>query len=230
MQPKSSSLVSRLGLAWLFCLALLATPLMAAELQPEKDFRVITPPLPLVTVTSKDGANQKTPKATIEVTELFWYGCSHCFDFEPVISEWVKTLPPDVRFRRQPAIFPSNKWVPAARLFFTLEAMNLLDGLHTDIFNVIHLDRARLDDEKTLFAWIATKSIDVIKFKAIWNSAAIQTRVQEAKEISLKSGATGVPGVIVQGRYLAISNGNYGELLQVVDQLIARVRAESSPK
>jgi len=199
-------------------LVLGVTPVMGAELQADKDYRVINPPLAV------DGKGQ------IEVTEFFWYGCTHCFDFEPVISVWVKGLPADVSFRREPAIFPNNKWVPGARLYYTLEAMNVLEKHHSDVFAAIHLDRARLDNEKTLQTWIGGRGIDIRKFNEHWNSPAIQARVQGAKEASLKAGVTGVPGVMVQGRYLAISHGNYEDLLKVVDQLIDRVRTETRKK
>lgn len=201
-----AAVLATLGL----CLALGAG---AAELKQDRDFRVINPPL-------------AADKNKIEVTEFFWYGCPHCFDFEPVLAAWVKKLPADVSFRRVPTIFPNNKWMPGARLYYTLEALNLQEKLHTDVFTSIHLGRQRLDDEKVLFEWVERKGIDPKKFSEAWSSFGVQSRVQQARELTQSARLSGVPAMVVQGRYQAITAGNYGELIAVVEALVARVRAE----
>ncbi|MCX7148193.1 MAG: thiol:disulfide interchange protein DsbA/DsbL [Rhodocyclales bacterium] len=196
------------------CLALGAG---AVELKQDRDFRLINPPL--ATDTNK-----------IEVTEFFWYGCPHCFDFEPTLAAWVKKLPADVSFRRVPAINSSNKWTPGARLYYTLEAMNLLEKLHTDVFTAIHVERQRFDDEKILLEWVAKKGIDPKKFGETWASFGVQSRVQQARKLSQSASLTGVPAVVVHGRYQAITEGNYEDLIAVVEALVARVRAEGGKR
>lgn len=203
-----AAILAALGL----CLALGAA---AAELKDGRDFRLISPPL-------------AADKSKIEVTEFFWYGCPHCFDFEPVLAAWVRKLPADVVFRRVPAIFPNNKWMPGARLFYTLEAMNLVEKLHADVFNAIHVERQRLDEEKVLFDWIAGKGVDPKKFSETWSSFGVQARAQQARELTQAAGLSGVPSVMVHGRYLALTPGNYDELIANIEQLVARVRAESA--
>ena len=59
----------------------------------------------------------------IEVLELFWYGCPHCYYLEPVIKPWVATLPEGVVFRRMPAVFGNPLWALHARAFYTAEAL-----------------------------------------------------------------------------------------------------------
>lgn len=189
----------------------------AAELQEGRDFRLINPPL-------------AADKNKIEVTEFFWYGCPHCFDFEPVLAPWVKKLPADVSFRRVPAIFPNNKWSPGARLYYTLEAMNLLGQLHSEAFAAIHVERLRLDDEKLALEWVAKKGVEAKKFSDTWSSFGVQSRIQQARDITQSAGLSGVPAVMVHGRYLALTNGSYAELLVVVDQLIERARSEAGRK
>lgn len=189
----------------------------AAELKEGRDFRQINPSLP-------------APEDRIEVTEFFWYGCGHCFDFEPVLAAWVRKLPSDVSFRRVPTVSPSNKWTPAAQLYYTLEALDLVGKLHGDVFNAIHVDRLRLGDEKVLFEWVATKGVDRKKFSDAWNSPGVQSRIQQARELSERSGLTGVPAVMVQGRYLALTAGDYAELLGNIEQLIERARAGTGGK
>ena len=189
----------------------------AAELKEGRDFRLIDPSLP-------------APKDRIEVTEFFWYGCPHCFDFEPELAAWVNKLPADVSFRRVPVVPASNKWTSAAQLYYTLEALDLVGKLHGDVFNAMHLDRLHLDNEKVLFEWVATKGVDAKKFSDTWNSPGVQSRIQQARELSQRSGLTGVPAVMVQGRYLALTAGNYEELLGNIGQLIERVRAGTGGK
>ncbi len=186
----------------------------AAELQEGQDFRLVSPPL-------------TAPKDTIEVTEFFWYGCPHCFDFEPELAAWVRKLPAGVSFRRVPALFPGDRWLPGARLYFTLEAMDLVEKLHGEVFNAIHVDRQRLDDEKTLFEWVAKMGIDTKKFSATWSSPGVLSRLDAARELGPAAGLTGVPAVLVHGRYLALTRGNYEEMLATIDQLVARVRLET---
>jgi thiol:disulfide interchange protein DsbA len=189
----------------------------AAELKEGIDFRVINPPL-------------AADKNRIEVTEFFWYGCPHCFDFEPVLATWVKKLPADVSFRRVPAIVPNNRWTPGARLYYTLEAMNLLEKMHGEVFSGMHVERQRLDDEKIMFDWAVKKGVDAKRFGETWTSFGVQTRVQQARELTMAAGLTGVPAVMVHGRYLALTPGDYDQLLANIDQLIARVRTEAGRK
>lgn len=195
----------------------LAPVVDAAELKEGQDFRVIRPPL-------------MADKNRIEVTEFFWYGCPHCFDFEPVLADWVKKLPADVVFRRMPTIFPNNKWAPGARIYYTLEAMNLLDKFHSDVFNAIHVERQRLEDEKVLFEWVAKKGIDARQFSEAWSSFGVQSQLQQARRTTLAAGVTGVPSVMVHGRFLALTPGNYGEMLANIESLIAQVRVDAGKK
>lgn len=185
----------------------------AAELKEGRDFERISPPL-------------AADRTKIEVTEFFWYGCPHCFDFEPVLGAWLKKLPADATFRRVPAIFPNPKWPFAARLFYTLEAMNLVPRLHDDVFNAIHLDRRRLFEEKVVFEWVAKKGVDMKKFGEAWVSPGVRSQVEQARELTLGAGVLGVPALMVDGRYMALSAANQGDMLATVNQLIARVRAE----
>ena len=117
--------------------------------------------------------------------------------------------------------------MPGAKLFYTLEAMGLTEQLHAKAFSAIHQERLRLDDDFVLLDWIAKQGVDKNKFKEVYLSFAVNARVQQARELTAASGISGVPAVIVQGRYQAMSRGNYEDLLKVIDQLIARARSES---
>jgi thiol:disulfide interchange protein DsbA len=193
------------------CLALAAG---AADLQEGRDFRVINPPLTV-------------PSDRIEVTEFFWYGCPHCFDLEPPLAAWAASLPAGVSFRRVPAIPANDKWLPGARLYYTLEAMGLADKLHFEVFAAIHVGRQRLDDEKSIFEWAAKRGLDSQQFAAAWSSPGVQSRVRQSRLLGAAAGLTGVPAVMVHGRYLVLARGSHEELLANIDSLVARVRAET---
>lgn len=188
----------------------------AGELQPGRDFR-------------QTELSPATPgKSRIEVTEFFWYGCPHCAELEPLLTRWVAGLPADVHFRRVPAVL-SGKWVSGARLYYTLEALHLVATVHPDVFTAIHRDRLRLlDDEDALFAWAASEGIDRQRFAAAWNAAGLQDRVREAHRLAQTAGIGGVPALIIDGRYQALTDGSYSDLLQRADQLIARARHEAA--
>ena len=108
--------------------------------------------------------------------------------------------------------------------------MNLLEKMHDEIFNAIHVDRERLDDEKVLLAWATKKGVDAKQFSETWSSFGVQSRLQQARGLTLAAGVTGVPSVMVQGRYMALTAGNYQDLLAVVDQLVLRARGEAGRK
>ncbi len=189
----------------------------AAELIKGKDYPSISPPL-------------ATDNSRIEVTEFFWYGCPHCFDFEPVLGSWLKKLPPDVSFRRVPAIFPNNQWAPAASLYYSLEAMGLLEQLHDDVFKATHIERKRLSNEKILHEWLAAKGVDIKKFRETWSSFGVKSRVAQARRLTLASGMTGVPSLMVNGMYLALPQPKHEDMVATVDQIVERIRAESGRK
>ncbi len=208
-------MIRRIGIALLLsCACLMAG---AADLKPGQDYRDIDPPL-------------APDRNKVEVTEFFWYGCPHCFNLESVIPRWAGKLPPSVNFRRVPVVFPDGKWTPGARLYYTLEAMNLLERLHADVFFAIHVERKRLHDQKTLFEWVAGKGVDAKAFAEAWGSFGVHSRVQQARELTTRAGLNGVPAMVVDGRYQAITPEKYEDLLTLVDRLIDRARAERGGK
>lgn len=185
----------------------------AGELRADRDFRLIEPPLAAPDASS------------IDVIEFFWYGCPHCADLEPPLATWGRTLPRDVRLRRVPAIFHA-KWISGARLYYTLETLHLAAALHGEVFAAIHGERLRLlDDEAALTAWAEQQGIARSDFLAAWNSFTVQTRIREAQRLTQAAGIRGVPALVVAGRYHALSEGSYRDLLRRTEQLIARSRA-----
>jgi len=167
----------------------------------------------------------------IEVIEFFWYGCSHCFDLEPFLKKWKATLPKDVEFRLIPAV-PTERWMPNARTFYTLEAMGLLEKLHGEVFDAIHIDRVNLNDERIQLDWMAKKGVDRAKFAEAWKSFSVQSKTKRAIQQTQAYDITGVPTLVVDGKYVTSVSmtGSPEGLMKTLDELIAKARAERPKK
>ncbi|MBS1137257.1 MAG: disulfide bond formation protein DsbA [Proteobacteria bacterium] len=167
----------------------------------------------------------------IEVTEFFWYGCPHCFDLEPLIGKWLKTLPKDVEFRRVPAIFRES-WVPGAKTYYALDSLGQLQRLHGEVFDATHVGRANLSEEAGLFDWMASKGIDRKKFVEAYNSFNVQTKVKRAEQLTRQSKIQGVPALIIDGKYMTSGSltGSHEAMLAATDELIQKARSERKKK
>lgn len=157
----------------------------------------------------------------IEIIEFFWYGCPHCYSFEPVLSEWLKTLPDNVEFIRQPAIF-SSLWGKHAKAYFVAEALGVVDKVHTDFFDAIQNKKEKLKTEDQLATFFVAHGVDETKFRDTFNSFLIDTKVRQAKAMAPRYGITGVPAIIINGKYktngpLAKSQEN---MIEVMNRLI----------
>ena len=161
----------------------------------------------------------------IEVVEMFWYGCPHCYQFEPLIKQWKGSLPADVSFVRVPAIF-NDKWALHARAFYTAEALGVLDKIHQPLFDAMHKDKKRLDDQARLAEFFASFGISKDSFNSTFYSFAVNSKVNWAKHLTESYKIDGVPTMIVQGKYRTSASlaGSHKEALQVVDDLVAKER------
>ncbi|MCU1725482.1 thiol:disulfide interchange protein DsbA [Pseudomonas sp. 7P_10.2_Bac1] len=162
----------------------------------------------------------------IEVVELFWYGCPHCYAFEPTINPWVEKLPSDVHFVRIPAMF-GGPWDAHGQLFLTLEAMGVEHKVHAAVFNAIQKEGKRLTDKNDMADFVATQGVDKEKFLQTFDSFAIKGQIVKARELAKKYEVSGVPTLIVNGKYrfdLGTAGGPE-QALNVADQLIAKERA-----
>ncbi|UVJ44118.1 thiol:disulfide interchange protein DsbA/DsbL [Pseudomonas sp. LS1212] len=161
----------------------------------------------------------------IEVVELFWYGCPHCYAFEPTINPWVDKLPADVKFVRIPAMF-GGIWNVHGQLFLTLEAMGVESKVHKAVFEAVHAGK-KLATPEEMAEFLAGEGIDKDKFLSTYNSFAVAGKVKDAKEKAAKYDVKGVPAMVVNGKYrfdLGTAGGPEGAL-SVADQLIAKERA-----
>ncbi len=157
----------------------------------------------------------------IEVTEYFSYGCNHCYQFEPILAAWVATLPEDVTFTRTPAMW-NQGYTLLAQTYYTLLAMDLLDKMHLEIFNAIHLKRRNIRSPEDMAEFLSELGVDPLAFVKVFNSFGVTSSLRMADARGRAYRATGVPTLIVQGKYRieAGSAGSTQEMLKVAEYLI----------
>jgi protein dithiol oxidoreductase (disulfide-forming) len=162
----------------------------------------------------------------IEVLEFYAYGCIHCANLDPQISQWKKSLPPDVTFRAIPSGLLMG--VNDANLFYTLEAMGQIDRLHGKIFDALHNERAMLGHRPTLLKWLEKNGVDVKKYEETEKSFTVQTRAQRARAMygQYKIGST--PTLVVQGRFAVTAAVGSPPLLTTVDRLVNEIRQQNA--
>ena len=117
-------------------------------------------------------------------------------------------------------------WLPGARLYYTLEALGRLETLHGAVFAAIHKDRLRLNGESAMREWAITQGIAGDAFSAAWHGFGTEAKVLEAQRLARQAGIAGVPALVVDGRYLVLTGGTYGDLLHRAERLIAHAREE----
>ncbi len=160
--------------------------------------------------------------APVEVVEFFWYGCPHCYQFEPHLHGWMKNKPDDVQFVRMPATF--NKLAKYhAEVFYALDLMGESERLMTPIFEEIHKKRNRLENDAAVKAFLKQQGFDEKQldgFSKAMKSFAVQTKVRQAASLFRKYGLRGVPSVVVSGRYRSGEVKNYAELVAVTDHMV----------
>ena len=198
----------RRSLAIALSLAPLALAWRGAFAQRNGAYNELNPPQPV----EADGK--------IEVLEFFWYGCIHCYNLEPKLDTWLKTKPADVAFRRVPAVL-SDRWGHDAAVFYTFEALGVLDKLHRPFFDAIHRDRLRSDNMPALNAWLEKNGVDPKKFDAAARSFGVQSKVKRAIRLTSDYKIEGTPAMAVHGRYTV---GASDAMLDTVNQLVATVR------
>ena len=186
---------------------------------PNGEYTVLKDPFPI-----------ETP-GKIEVAEFFWYGCIHCYNLEPVLETWVPKLAPDVQFRRIPAVF-NPRWAHDAAIFYSFEAMGVLDKLHRPFFDSVHKDRLKSDDPAALNEWLAKHGVDAKKFEATMKSFGVQSKVKRANQITGVAQIDGTPALAVQGRFtISAEQGKTREgMLANADRLIAAIRKSAPGK
>jgi len=210
----------------LFCIALLGLAAgassFAAEPQPGSQYTALPSPQPT------DSGKK------VEVIEFFAYYCPHCYAFEPQLANWVRQQGDNIVFKRV-HVSAGARVLPQQRLFFTLEAMGLLEQYHQKVFDAMHVQHLRLASDEEVFDWVAKNGIDRAKFLETWRSFGMPAKLRRADAMMDSYAVDRWPMIVVDGRWVTSPSQALAEApeaqrqqaaLQVMDGLVAKAKAD----
>lgn len=157
----------------------------------------------------------------IEILEFFWYGCPHCFSFEPTLKKWRKELPANVTFTRVPA--PLNpRWMPHTKTYYTLQIMGEGEKHHEAIFSAMHVKKMKLGNKADIADFLASQGVNKETFLATFDSFAVEMRAKQAMQLGQQYKVSGVPMLSVNGKYTVSASqaGSYTGIVNVSNYLI----------
>ena len=174
-------------------------------------YEIINPPLPT------------HDPAKVEVIEFFWYGCPHCYDFEPVLNKWKEKLPKNVEFIRIPAAF-NETWAKHAKAYYTAEALGVVDKIHADFFDEVQKKGNPLETEEQLAKFFVAHGVKEADFHEAYNSFVVDAKMRQAPALAARYGLTGVPAIIINGKYKTNGKiaGSHEKMIEVMNQLIEK--------
>ena len=189
-----------------FCFIFLTTSSIA-EYKFGRDYGSLSRPLPI----KKDGI--------VDVVEVFWYGCGHCYNLEPVVENWAKKQDSGVNFKKMPVTWSSAHQLHA-KLFYTIEALGIGDKAHTAVFTAIHKEANYLASEDAILSFLEKLGVERSKTLKYMNSFSVKQKVKRAVELSRQFKVTAVPMIFVDGLYRIEAKRSHSEMLKVVDHVI----------
>ena len=178
-----------------------------ANYQLGRDYGSLSRPLPV----KQDGV--------VDVIEIFWYGCGHCFNLAPVVSKWAKEKDSSVNFQKMPVT-----WGPVhqlhAKLFYTIEALGIGENGHSAVFTAIHKEGNFLASEAAIIDFLEKLGINKSETTKYMNSFSVRQKVKRAIEITKQFKVTATPMMFVDGKYRIEAKGGSSKMLKVVDHVI----------
>lgn len=199
-------LINKISLLLLLSFSL---SLQAASFSEGKHFSKIASPI----------ATQTGDK--VEILEFFWYGCPHCFSFEPTLQKWKKSLPSNVTFIRMPS--PLNpRWMVHTKAFYTLQSMGEGENHHQAIFSAMHVKKQKLFSKSAIADFLEQRGVNKQQFLSTFDSFAVEMRARQALQLGQQYQLSGVPMLTINGKYTisAEQAGSYQGMVNVANYLI----------
>lgn len=159
----------------------------------------------------------------VEVLEVFWYGCGHCFALDPSLETWrTKHKPAYVEFVRVPAMWNDTLRMHA-RIFYTADLLGKLEELHTPIFQEIQTKGNPLNTVESITAFFRSKGVSTDEFQKAFSSFAVESKLQRADFLNRRYRIESVPTIIVNGKYKTDVGmaGDEARLFQLISELVA---------
>jgi len=161
----------------------------------------------------------------VEVVEYFWFGCPHCFAFEPTINKWAEDKPDYVDFVREaPPLNPA--WAPHSQAFYAAEVLGITDQMFDQFFDAIHKDKKRLNSPKSISKWVGglgIEGVDADKFQKTMKSFAVDAKIRRAMELARNERINSVPSVVINGKFKTTGSmaGSNQKVIEVINKLTA---------
>lgn len=174
-------------------------------------YQVITPP---VAVGKSDD---------VVVTEFFWYGCGHCYTFEPMLTAWGKQLPEGAVVQASPAVW-NDPMRMHAKAFYIADVLGVKAVMHPVIFDAMHLQRKRLVSRLELRDLFEDNGVDPDKFDKAFDSFGVDSQVRQADARARSAKISGTPTLMVAGKYLIETRGagNQTNMLEIARHLVEK--------
>lgn len=169
----------------------------------------------------------QSEEGQVEVTEVFWYGCPHCYNLEEPLNAWVAEQPDDVAFNRMPATMGGD-WNTHAGMFYAAEELGIREEAHADIFHAIHEEGQPLNNADSIARFLSQYGVSEEEARQALDAFGVKAQVNRAHARMRTMRLMGVPALVVDGRYLVTpsSAGSLENMPQVADALIERIRQE----
>jgi thiol:disulfide interchange protein DsbA len=159
----------------------------------------------------------------VEVVEVFWYACGHCYALEPKIEAWErKGKPANVELVRMPAVW-NDLLKTHARLFYTIEVLGKPE-LHAEAFREINVRGNRLDTPEKIEAFFTSRGVSKADFQKTFSGFAVESKLARAADLNRRYRISSTPTVVVNGKYVTDVGmaGGEDKLFELIGALAAR--------
>lgn len=195
---------------------LLMTPaVMAAEWEEGTHYQTLSDP-----VETRSGDQ-------LELAEVFWYGCPSCYRMQPVIEEWKKGKAEDVNLRHVPASLRRD-WEPHAKAFYVARELDVLDEIHSAMFDALAEERRSLNDVDAIASFFEEEGVaEAEAVRDAWGSFAVDTAMRRGRQFQQGAQVSGTPTLVVEGKYVISVRGagNYENMLAIAEHLLEKERS-----
>ncbi|MCM2131496.1 thiol:disulfide interchange protein DsbA/DsbL [Larsenimonas rhizosphaerae] len=197
----------------------LASMAFAAQPVAGKDYKVLDEPVPT-----------DLPAGKIDVTEVFWFGCPHCYALNPALEKWVAHQKDDVNFELLPATM-GRTWVRHATAYYAAEELGIEKKMHDDFFDAIHKDGRQLTDDGEIADFFTHYGVSREAALKALNSFGVKSEINEAHAKMRAYKLMGVPALVINGKYVITPNsaGGLDNMMVVASSLIDDIRNGETP-
>jgi thiol:disulfide interchange protein DsbA len=193
-----------------------ATPSAIGEWRLGTNYTLLETPYPPATGAGK-----------VQVAEVFWYGCGHCYALDPALESWKTDKPEFIEFVRVPVVW-GQAHQQHAKLFYTIQALGRPE-LHAKIFDAIHrggkpLAAPKDEDARAMqLEFLKEHGVTEKSFNAAYDSMPVAANVQRARELTEQYVVSSVPLIVVNGKYETGVGpaGGAPQLLSLINDLAA---------